>query len=273
MPPALPSRRTLFSLLLSCATAVLAPIGAGARAQSAAWEEPVIAAAASLQFALEEVVAGFKSETGMSLKVSFGSSGNFARQIRQGAPYQMFMSADEAFVKNVAKAGLTLDNGAIYAVGRIAIFAPHGSPLKADGTLDDLASALADGRITRFAIANPEHAPYGKAAEEALRHKQLWDKLRSKIVLGENIAQAAQFATSANAQGGIIAYSLAISPRVSMLGKFALIPEQWHSPLRMRMALLKNAGPVTERFYAYVQEPAARAVFHKYGFMLPGEAS
>ena len=114
---------------------------------------------------------------------------------------------------------------------------------------------------------------YGKRAEEALRHQGLWDAVRPKLVLGENVSQAAQFATSANAQGGIIAYSLALSPKLSALGRYELIPADWHSPLRQRMVLLKNAGPVAERFYDYVQQPAARAIFRKYGFVLPGEQS
>jgi molybdate transport system substrate-binding protein len=148
---------------------------------------------------------------------------------------------------------------------------PHGSPLEADGTLDDLAAALADGRLDRFAIANPEHAPYGKRAEEALRHKGLWEAIVPRLVLGENVSQAAQFATSANAQGGVIAYSLALSPPVSALGAYELVPEDWHSPLLQRMVLLEDAGPVAERFYAFIQEPAARAIFGRYGFGLPGE--
>jgi len=273
MPAALLSRRTLSCLLLAFATAVASPFGRNASAQTGSADGPIIAAAASLQFALEEIAAKFKAETGLSVKLSFGSSGNFARQIRQGAPYQMFLSADEEFVLDLAKDGLTRDDGAIYAVGRIVIFAPHGSPLKPDGGLDGLAAALADGRITRFAIANPEHAPYGKRAEEVLRKRGLWDKIKPKLVFGENTSQAAQFASSANTEGGIIAYSLAISPRVSAQGTFALIPEEAHSPLRNRMVLLKNAGPVAARFYAYIQEPAARAIFRKFGYVMPGEAA
>lgn len=273
MPTMLFARRTVSCLLFALATAVVSPADKAARAQSGAADEPVIAAAASLQFALEEIATAFKADTGLSVRLSFGSSGNFARQIRQGAPYQVFLSADEQFVLDLAKDGLTRDDGAIYAVGRIVIFAPHGSPLKPDVSLDGLAAALAEGRITRFAIANPEHAPYGRCAEEALRHRQLWDGIKPKLIFGENISQAAQFATSANAQGGIIAYSLAISPRVSALGAFALIPEEWHSPLVNRMVLLKNAGPAAERFYAYVQNAKARAIFRRFGYTMPGESS
>ena len=243
----------------------------GARAQTAESDPPTIAAAADLQFALAEIAEAFEAETGLSVQLSFGSSGNFARQIRQGAPFQMYMSADEDYVLDLARDGFTRGEGAGYAVGRIVLIVPHGSPLIADETLENLRSALVDGRVTRFAIANPEHAPYGKRAEEALRHAGLWDAVQPRLVVGENVSQAAQFATSANAQGGIIAYSLALSPRVSALGSYQLIPAEWHSPLRQRMALLRDAGPIAEQFYDYVQQPAARAIFRRYGFTLPGE--
>ena len=153
------------------------------------------------------------------------------------------------------------------------IIAPHGSPLKADGTLADLKAALADGRLKKFAIANPEHAPYGRRAEEALKHQGLWDSIQDKLVLGENVSQATQFATSGGAQGGIIAYSLALSPNVSKLGSYALIPEEWHEPLRQRMALIKGAGETAQTFYAFMQGPSARAIMRRYGFVLPGESS
>jgi molybdate transport system substrate-binding protein len=236
-------------------------------------EPPVIAGAADLKFALEEVAAAFRRDTGGEVRLAFGSSGNFYRQIRQGAPFQMFLSADEQFALDLARKGFALDEGMLYAVGRIVVLVPHGSPLKADGTLADLRAALADGRVEKFAIANPEHAPYGRRAEEALRHAGLWEQIKGRLVLGENVAQAAQFATSGATQGGIVAYSLALSPEVSKLGSSALVPEDWHEPLRQRMALLKGAGETARRFYAYVQEPAARAIFRRFGFVLPGESS
>ncbi len=149
--------------------------------------------------------------------------------------------------------------------------APTGSDLKVDGELKGLGQALRAGKITRFAIANPEHAPYGKRAEEALRHAKLWDLLQPKLVLGENISQAAQFATSGSAQGGIIALSLAKAPQMADLGRYALIPESWHQPLRQRMVLLKGADAATEAFYNYMQQPAARAIMRRYGFALPTE--
>ncbi|MFW6076211.1 MAG: molybdate ABC transporter substrate-binding protein [Hyphomicrobiales bacterium] len=240
----------------------------GARA-----EGPVVAAASDLQFALQEIAAAFESDTGQAVELTFGSSGNFARQIRQGAPYHMYMSADERFVLDLHDDGLTRDEGALYALGRIVIFTPHGSPLAPDGKLDDLAAALDAGRVTRFAIANPEHAPYGMAAEDALRRRGLWEALAPALVLGENVAQAAQFAASGNTQGGIIAHSLALAPQVAARGAFALIPEDWHAPLRQRMVLLNDAGPVAERFYRHLRTPPAQDVLRRHGFALPGEGN
>lgn len=261
-------RRPLLKLLAAAVTSLVLtmPLRAGA-------EPPVIAAASDLQFALEEVARAFSARTGRQVKLSFGSSGNFARQIRQGAPYQLFFSADEQYVLDLARDRFARDEGALYAVGRIVLLTPRGSSLQADGSLADLRAALADGRLKKFAIANPEHAPYGRRAEEALRHAGLWDAIRGRLVLGENVSQAAQFAVSGSTQGGIIAYSLALSPKVSARGEYALIPAQWHRPLRQRMALLNPAGPVAEEFFRFAQEDPARAIFRKHGFALAGEAS
>lgn len=234
--------------------------------------EPVVAAASDLQFALVEVADAFRVSTGQSVRLTFGSSGNFARQIRQNAPFQIFFSADEEFIRNLAKDGFMRDDGELYAMGRIVLFVPKGSPLKPDGTLADIKVALADGRLKKLAIANPEHAPYGARAEEALRHAGLWEAIKHKLVLGENVSQAAMFTTSGNTQGGIIAYSLALSARISALGTYELIPAEMHKPLRQRMGLTKSVGPVAEAFYAFAKTPQARTIFRKYGFVLPGEA-
>ena len=236
---------------------------------SAYAQQSTIAAASDLQFALEEVRKQFTLDTGKQIQVVYGSSGNFYRQIIEGAPFQMFLSADEIYVQQIAQAGLSADDGALYALGRIVIIAPHGSTLNVDSELAGLSDALQKGDIRRFAIANPEHAPYGRRAEEALRHTGLWENLTGKIILGENVSQAAQFATTGGAQGGIIAYSLALSPNVSRLGQYALIPEQWHAPLRQRMVLLNSAGADVKAFYEYLQSAAARTIMSRYGFTLP----
>jgi molybdate transport system substrate-binding protein len=179
------------------------------------------------------------------------------------------MAADERFVGELHAEGLTHDAGTLYAIGRVVLIAPPGSTLVVDENLDGLAGALASGGIARFAIANPEHAPYGRRAEEALRHKGLWEDIEPRLVLGENVSQAAQFALSGDTQGGIIAYSLALAPSIRDLGTFALIPEDWHGPLRQRMVLLNEAGPVAEAFYDYMQGDTARAIMERYGFVLP----
>ena len=236
---------------------------------ASAWADaPVIAGASDLKFALEEVAAKFREDTKREVRLVFGSSGNFYRQIEQGAPFQMFLSADEEFVFKLAEAGKTVDRGDLYAFGRIAIMVPRGSPLKADGEFKDLSAALTDGRLKKFAIANPEHAPYGRRAEEALKHAGLWERIKGKLVLGENVAQAAQFASSGSAQGGIIAYSLAKAPAVATLGEFALIPYAWHAPLKQRMVLIKGAGATAQTFYRYMKQPAARTIMKRYGFVL-----
>ncbi|TQM90516.1 molybdate ABC transporter substrate-binding protein [Roseinatronobacter monicus] len=256
----------LIRRLVLAATAALGLAWGPALAQD---DAPVVAAASDLQFAIEEIAAAFEVETGMRVRLSMGSTGNFARQIREGAPFQIFMAADEQFIAELHAEGLTRDAGDLYAIGRIVVMVPHGSTLTPDGEMDNLAEMLAAGQITRFAIANPDHAPYGMRAREALITRGLWDDLQPFMVLGENVSQAAQFALSGNAEGGIIAYSLALSPQVAPQGKYDLIPEDWHEPLRQRMALLSNAGPVAEAFYAYLMEPIAREIMERYGFALP----
>ncbi len=258
--------RRSFAVFLLALVAAVAPRHAAAQSPP-----PRIAAASDLKFALDEVAGAFRSGTGRAVEIVYGSSGNFRRQIAQGAPFEMFLSADEAFVFALADEGRTLDRGALYAVGRIVLFAPPGSPLKVADGMAGLAAALAQGRISRFAIANPEHAPYGRAAEQALRRAGLWDALAPKLVLGENVTQAAQFAASGSTQGGIFALSLALAPQIGRLGEHALLPADSHNPLLQRMVLLRGAGETAQGFHAYMQKPAARAILKRYGFLLPGE--
>ena len=248
---------------------LLATLGIVAGPRALAQPIPTVAAAADLKFALEEVAAQFEKDTGQKIRLVFGSSGTFLAQLLQGAPFHLFMSADEAFVFKLADAGKTRDRGRLYAYGRIGIIVPNGSPLKADPELKGLAAALKDGRLQRFAIANPEHAPYGARAREALTALGLWDAIRPKLVYGENISQTAQFATSGSAQGGIIALSLAKAPAVASLGSFALLPEQLHQPLAQRMVLLKDAPAAVVAFYNYLGTPAAQAIMTGYGFTMP----
>ena len=252
-------------VLLTCLLVLDAPVGRSAAFQ----QSPTVAAASDLQFALETIAKGFTAETGERVTMVFGSSGNLARQAMNGAPFELFLSADEAFVDRLAKDGYTRDQGTLYGIGRIVLFAPRGSPLAVDEQMDGLRTLLANKPTVRFAIANPEHAPYGRAAEAALRARGLWDALQPALVMGENISQTAQFATSGGAAGGILAYSLVLGPALKDRGAYVLLPESLHPALRQRMVLLKRAGPAAQRFYEYLQGPSARALFKQYGFALP----
>ncbi len=247
--------------------ALLLTLLGGVAAQA---EPPTIAAASDLKFALDEAAGAFKQQTGHALRLSYGSSGNFYRQIVQGAPFQLFLSADESFVFQLAEQDLTPDRGQVYGRGRLVLFAPSGSSLKPDPALKDLRLALNDGRLRKFAIANPEHAPYGRAAKQALQSAGVWAAISPKLVLGENVSQAAQFAVSGSTEGGIFAYSLALAPQFARAGTFVLLPESLHSPLLQRMVLTNKAGPVAREFYAFLQTPTARSIFERYGFEPPG---
>jgi molybdate transport system substrate-binding protein len=228
-----------------------------------------IAAAANLNFALTEIANQFKTERGTPVDVVFGASGTLTRQIQDGAPFELFLAADEEFPNQLTKAGLTRDAGVVYATGRLVIFAPNGSPLTVDERLDGLARVIKSGKAGRFAIANPDVAPYGKAAESVLRKRGLWDAIRPQLVLGDTIAQAAQFATTGNAIGGLVAYSLVLGPGFAERGKYAVIPEADHPPLRQRMVLLKRAGATATQFYTYLQGKTAKAILRKHGYGVP----
>jgi molybdate transport system substrate-binding protein len=239
--------------------------GVGIRAQ----EKPIVAAAADLKFALEDVADRFAAESGVRVTLVFGSSGHLTRQVIEGAPFELFLSADESYVERLAQAGLTRDHGTFYALGYLVVFAPHGSALRVDERLEGVREWLETSSSGRFAIANPEHAPYGRAAQAALRALGLWDRIEPRLVLGENVAQAAQFATTGGAAGGIIAYSLALAPPMKGLGTYARLSASLHPPLRQRMVLLKRAGDDAVRFYEYLQTPEARDVLRRYGFAMP----
>ena len=257
------SRRSFVLLLLGIACCVAWPT------PSAAQKPPRIAAAANLNFALNEIAGAFSRARGMRVELVFGASGTLTRQIRDGAPFELFLAADEEFPNQLTAAGVTRDAGAVYAVGRLVVFAPKGSPLTVDERLEGLARLVKAGGVSRFAIANPEVAPYGQAAEAVLRKRGLWDTIRPRLVLGDTIAQAARFATTGNAVGGLIAYSLVLAPDFGDRGTYAVIPDEDYPVLRQRMVLLKRASVTATQFYEYVLGDAARAIFRKHGYAVP----
>lgn len=249
-------------LLAACA--LLATVG------TAQAGKIMIAAAADLKFAMDDIVTTFKkSYPADEVDVTYGSSGKFHTQIQQGAPYDLFFSADIGFPRELAKSGLAASDVKPYAVGRIVLWS--GS---LDATKMSLAS-LTDPKITRIAIANPKHAPYGKRAEEALRAAGLWEKVEPKLVYGENIAHTAQFVQTGNAQVGILALSLAINPELASKGGYALIPDSLHAPLEQGFVITRRAegNTLAKRFADYMAGKAARAVMVKYGFVLPGDVA
>ncbi|MDR5897520.1 molybdate ABC transporter substrate-binding protein [Halomonas vilamensis] len=242
---------------------------------TASAKPPVVAAASDLQFALSEAADAFTQQTGEQVRLNFGSSGNFRRQIAQGAPFELYLSADEDYVFALNEEGYTRDEGVLYAVGRLVWLQPKGAgtlprqeaPLAA---VEAAIAAQASGERQRIALANPEHAPYGVAAQQTLEHAGLWHATTPLQVLGENVSQAAQFALSNDTRGGLVAYSLALAPALAEKSDYVLIPESWHAPLNQRMVLTQNAGETATAFYHWLQSEKGRAILQDYGFSVPG---
>ena len=228
---------------------------------------PPIAATADLRFALAEAANVFWETTGEDVRITYGASDTLASQIENNAPFQMFLSSDEALPNRLAREGIAKDPGVIYAIGRIALFATHGTRLSVDPDVKDLRVAIADGRIQRFAIPSPERTPYGRAIRAALERLDLWDAIQPKLVQVDDSYLAMDLLVTGNSQAGIVPLSLAMQLQNAKLGTFTLI----HSgkPLKQRMVLLKNAGEVATAFYRYLQGPEARAILFRHGFVMP----
>jgi molybdate transport system substrate-binding protein len=237
--------------------------------QTAHAEEKItIAAAADLRFPLDEIVVLFKStHPAAQIEITYGSSGNFSTQIRQGAPYDLYFAADIAYPRALKEEGFAASEVQAYGVGRIVLWSQSRD---ASGmTLAD----LTDPSIRKIAIANPQHAPYGKRAEEALKAAGVWEKIEPKLVYGENIAQTAQYVQSGNAQVGIIALSLALGPELSRQGSYALISDKLHQPLEQGFIITRRAADnsLARAFARFMASKQARATMTRYGFALPAE--
>lgn len=225
---------------------------------------PTIAAASDLQFVLPEILDAFARSGGGEIRPVYGSSGNLYRQIGQGAPFELFFSADEAYVLRLSAKGRVEDAGQVYARGRLALaLAPGAEKPDAEG-LRALALGLAEGKIRKIAIANPDHAPYGRAAREALQGFGLWDRIERHLVLGESVTQAAQFVATGGAEAGLIA--LSVAPPLAARAKIRVLPETLHGPLIQRMAVVVGAGPTARAFYAFMQGPEAKTALRRAGF-------
>jgi molybdate transport system substrate-binding protein len=225
-----------------------------------------VAAASDLSFALPEIIAGFEKQSGATVKVSFGSSGNFTAQIQNGAPFDVFMAADIDYPRTLIKAGLADPSSLyVYGSGRIVVWVPEGSKLAFERGGIRL---LLDKQVKKIAIANPQHAPYGRAAVAAMEHYQVYGQVKSKLVLGENISQAAQFVQSGNADTGILALSLVLAPAMHDKGKYWLIPESSYPAIEQAAIALKSSTDqkLARAFVDYLKSPAAIDLFRRYGF-------
>lgn len=258
----------LVLFLAACASSQNSAVAsAGAPNDQVAPTGPLlVAAAADLQFAFEEIGQKFTSQTGQQVEFTFGSTGNLTTQIENGAPFDILAAANVAFVDRLKEQGLIIDDTQqLYAQGRIVLAVNREAGVQATH-LDN----LLDPAISRVAIANPEHAPYGQAAKEALQSAGIWEELQAKLVLGENVRQTLQFVQTGDAPAGIVALSIAQVPEVT----YTLLPAELHNPLNQSMAVIKTTQneAAARAFLEFVNGPEGRPIMKKYGFGLPGES-
>jgi len=252
------SRRHVIGVSALCGAGVV-------RAQAAG--RLTIAAASDLRFALDEALQPFRAaQRGASIDVVYGASGKLATQLRNGAPFDVFLSADIALARELDDAGLATDGPRVYAVGRLAAWSTHAEL----GRLP-LAALVRDSRVKRFAIANPEHAPYGQRAMQALQSQGLQGDVQPKLVLGDNVSQAATFIETGAAQAGLIAHSLVLSPALAGKGAWTLIPEAWHAALEQALVITRRAAdnPLAAAFVRHLEAPPTRELLRRNGFALP----
>jgi molybdate transport system substrate-binding protein len=257
--------RGLICRLVGCLVPLLAL--AGWPGQPAQAQTLKVAAASNLKFALADLETQYRQQTARKTEFIFGASVQLARQIQQGLPVQLFISADEEQVAWLAQAGLTRDGGQRYALGRLALISPKASGIAVTLGLEAAVKALKPN--DKVAIANPLMAPYGRAAQETLQRAGAWPRVHKQLVLGDHIGQATQFVLSGAAPLGITAYSLTLVPEAADRLQVWPVPAELHAPLPQRLVLLKNAGPQAEAFRDYLLSSAARPIWLRHGYALP----
>ena len=247
--------------------ALLLPFAAG----FATAQEITVAAAADMSAALPQLVEAYTKKTGQAVKLSFGASGNLTNQIRNGAPFDVFFSADEEYPQQLIAEGLaSKDTLYRYAIGRLVLWVPGDSPLD----LSKLGmKALLDPSVKKISVANPATAPYGRAAEAALRYFRIYDQVSSRLVVGENVSQAAQFVESGNAQAGLIALSHALAPAMKDKGRYWTVPLDAYPTLNQAAVVLSKSKQqdAARRFLDFLRSPEATSLLTSYGFSLPTE--
>jgi molybdate transport system substrate-binding protein len=236
-----------------------------AAARGAAAQTLTVAAAADLQAVLPALAERFDSQSGATIRLTFGSSGNFFSQIQNGAPFDLFLSADVEYPRQLVAAGAALPDSLYeYGSGRLVLWARQDAGIDVRRGFH----LLSDARVRRIAIANPEHAPYGRAAVAALRHENVYASAQSKLVLGENISQAAQFVQSGNADVGILALSVALAPALKSSGVYFEIPADWHPPIRQAAVIVRASQhqKAARDFLAFLKQPASLQLLADFGF-------
>ena len=232
-----------------------------------------VAAAADLTSALQELATSYQKRTGVVVKLSFGASGALTQQIQNGAPFDIFFSADMDYPKQLIAAGQA-DGATLYryAVGHLVLWVPKDSPLDIEHKGMD---ALLDPSVKKVAMANPQHAPYGRAAVAALKHYGLYEKVSDRLVLGENVSQAAQFVESGNAQAGFVPLAHAVAPAMQGRGKYWIVPADAYPPLDQGVVLISRSAHEHEKdaraFLGFVRTEEAASVLRRYGFSSPDQ--
>jgi molybdate transport system substrate-binding protein len=235
-------------------------------------QEITVAAAADLQFAMQDITTRFQQQTGRTVKVIYGSSGNFFQQIQNGAPFDMFFSANLDFPKKLASAGLAdPESYYSYARGKIVVWVPNESKLKLDSGL----KAFLDPSVKKVAIANPQHAPYGQAAVAAMQKEDIYDKVKDKLVLGENISQTATFVVSGAADAGVVALSLALSPNMKDKGHYVEVPASEYPPIEQACVILTSSKQkdTARQFLTFLKTKAVAELLGTYGFDVPANSN
>lgn len=229
-------------------------------------DDASVAAAASLTYAMQELSDRFQHTGSHRIRLTLGSSRNLMRQIIQGAPFELFLSADEASVECLAARSLTKGDGVVYALGRLVVFKPNRSQVQLTADLRFIENAIKDGQLQRLAIANPETAPYGAIALEALRNAGVWELAKPYVVTGENALQAAQYGLSGSADAAIFPLAITSIPVFARRGVFLPVADALYRPLKQKMVLLKNSSEAARAFYQYLQTPEAKSILTSHGF-------
>jgi molybdate transport system substrate-binding protein len=229
----------------------------------------LVAAASDLQLVFPKLADAFAHAAGLTATVSFSSTGNIARQIRQGAPFEVFLAADESFIDSLARDGVIAARGAAYARGQLSVVVSRRHALSATPTLAAVAAAAASDRSFRVAIANPEIAPYGQRALEAMVSQGVADALKPRLVYGETVAQALQFVATGAAVAGLVGSSLTTAPQIADALVASTVPQAWHSPLIQRLAVTRKGGENAHRFAEFMTGNAAKSILTASGFLMP----